>query len=77
MIIWFMWLCDLCDLYVTGNNAANRINKELTFKNNALFRLCVTKINNTFIVNAEYLDIVTPMYNLLEYGKNYSMTSGS
>ena len=31
----------------------------------------------TFIDNAEYLDIVMPMYNLLEYSDNYSMTSGS
>ena len=35
------------------------------------------KINNTFIDNADDLDIVVPMYNLLEYDNNYSMTSGS
>ena len=33
------------------------------------------KVNNTFIDNAEDLDIVMPMYNLLEYSDNYSMTS--
>ena len=33
--------------------------------------------NNTFIDNAEDLDIVMPIYNLLEYSDNYSMTSGS
>ena len=51
-------------------------NKKLTFKNNALFRSCISKINNTFVDNAENLDIVMPMYNLLEYSDNYSMTSG-
>ena len=35
------------------------------------------KIDNTFIDNAEDLDIVIPMYNLLQYSDNYSMASGS
>ena len=47
--------------------------KKLTFKNNAPFRSCISKINNTFIDSAEDLDIVMPMYNLLEYSDNYSM----
>ena len=34
----------------------------------------MSKINNTFIGNAEDLDIVVSMYNLLEYSGNYSMT---
>ena len=51
-------------------------NKKLTFKNNAPFRSCISKINNTFIDNAGDLDIVMLMYNLLEYSDNYSMTSG-
>ena len=45
--------------------------KKLAFKNNAPFTSCVSKINNTLIDNAEDLDIVIPMYNLLEYSKNY------
>ena len=40
-------------------------------------RLCISKINNTFIENAENLGNVMPMYNLLEYRNNYFMTSGS
>ena len=36
----------------------------------------MTKINNTFIDNTEDLDIVMPMYNLLQYSDNYTMTSG-
>ena len=35
------------------------------------------KINNTFIDNAEHLAIATPMYNLLQYINNYSVTSRS
>ena len=37
----------------------------------------MSKINNIFLENAEDLDIVMPMYNLLEYSENYSMTSVS
>ena len=64
-------------LSIRGTNNANRTNKKLTFKNNAPFRSCISKINSTFIDNAEDLDIVMPMYNLLEYSDNYPMTSGS
>ena len=46
-------------------------------KNNAPFKSCVSKINSTLIDNAEDLDIVILMYNLLEYSQNYSMTSES
>ena len=50
-----------------GTNDANRSNKKLTFKINAPFTSCILKINNTSIDNPENLDIVKPMYNLLEY----------
>ena len=45
--------------------------KKLAFKNNAPFVSCISKINNTLIDNAEDLDVVMPMYNLLEYSQNY------
>ena len=61
----------------TGTENANRRNKKLTFKNNALFRSCISQINNTLIDNVENLCVLMPMYNLLEYSNNYSMTSGS
>ena len=51
-------------------------NKELAFENNAPFISCISKINYTLIDNAEGLDIVMPMYNLIEYSKNYSKASG-
>ena len=54
---------------VEGNNDDKKRNKNLTFKNNAPFRSCVSKINNTFIDNAEDIDIVMPMYNLLKYSE--------
>ena len=65
----------IIDLEVVGNNAVTE--NGVVFKDNALFRSCVSKTNNTFIDNAEDLDIVMPMCNLLEYSGCYSMTSGS
>ena len=44
--------------------------KKLSFKNNALFRSRLLKIIDTFIQNAEDLDYVMSMYNLLEYSDN-------
>ena len=46
-------------------------------KNNAPFISCISIINNSLISDAEDLDIVMPMYNLIEYSKNYSKTTGS
>ena len=54
-----------------------RLIKKIVFTNNATFTSCVLKITNTLIDNLEYLDIVIPMYNLIEYSKNYSKTTGS
>ena len=53
--------------------------KKLAFKNNAPFISCISKTNNILILtdNAEDLDIVMPMYNLIEYSKNYSKTTES
>ena len=62
-------LCDHNDAYIvvkgrisfTGNNAANRRNKKLSFKNNAPFRSCISKTNKRFIDYAEDLDIAMPI----------------
>ena len=61
------------------NNANNNAfgNKKLVFKNDAPFINCISKINGVKIDNAEDLDFVMPMYNLLEYSKNYRKTTGS
>ena len=58
-----------------NNNAFG--NKKLVFKNNAPFINCISKINGVKIDNAEDLDFVMPMYNLLEYSKNYKKITGS
>ena len=49
----------------------------MVFKNNAPFINCISKINGVKIDNAEDLDVVMPMYNLLEYSKNFRKTTGS
>ena len=73
-------LCDYADAYIlikgnisVNNNAAgaNNTNKKVIFKNCASFTNCISKINNTQIDHAEYIDIVMPMYNLIEYSDNY------
>ena len=71
-------LCDYSDAYVDvqGDVTVERANndaydKKLAFINNAPFISCISKFNNTFIDNAEDLDIVIPLHNLLKYSKNY------
>ena len=56
------------------NNDAYK--KKLPFKNNAPFISCISKIINRLIDNATNLDILMPIYSLLEYCKNYSKTTG-
>ena len=85
-------LCDYSDAYilVKGNisvndtaaddasgSAANNVSEKVKFKNCDPLINCISKINNTQIDNAEYIDIVMPMYNLIEYSDNYPKTSGS
>ena len=60
-----------------ANNIRDKRNRPVILKNNALFISCITKINNELIEDAEDLDVVMPMYNLLEYSKNYRKTIGS
>ena len=64
------------DIIVTYPDDAKR-NKSVAFKNNAPFINCIWKINGVQIDNAEDLDVVMPIYNLLEYSKNYRKTTGS
>ena len=55
------------DLLADDTNENDKAQKNVAFKNKAPFRLCILKINSILIDNAEDLDIVMPMYNLLEY----------
>ena len=81
-------LCDYSDAYIlvkgtisVNNTAAqgaavNNNNKKVIFKNCAPFTNCISEINNTQIDNAKDIDIVMPMYNLIEYSDNYAKTTG-
>ena len=80
--------CDFSDAYVvvqrtiTLTKDANREfirgrNRSLAFKNNAPFFNSISKINNVLIYNADDLDVVMPMYNLIEYNKSHRKTTGS
>ena len=78
-------MCDCSDAYivaketitVTEADSRNRKNRILILKNNTPFTSCISKFNNTQIDYAEDSDIVIPMYNLIEYSKNCSKTSGN
>ena len=73
-------LCDYSDAYilVTGNiTATPNAGTQVVFKNCAPFEKYKTEINETFIDEADFINITMPMYNLIEYSDNYSDTSGS
>ena len=84
-------LCDYSDAYIlvkgaitiagAGDDAAARQaderDKGVIFKNCAPFTNCISEINDTQVDNAKDIDIVMPMYNLIEYSDNYVKTSGS
>ena len=84
-------LCDYSDVYIlvkgtitiTGAGydgaarQADERDKGVVFKNCAPFTNCISEINDTQVNNAKDIDIVMPMYNLIEYGDNYAKTSGS
>ena len=66
-------LCNYRDVYIVAtekiavkNPNNDEYDKILAFKKNSPFVSCISKINNTLIDNAEDLDIVMPMYNLIE-----------
>ena len=56
------------DIKVPGVAADTNV----VFKNRAPFIKCVTHINDKHVETAENLDIVMPMYNLIEYSDNYA-----
>ena len=79
-------LCDYADAYILvngtitvtapagANNIRDKKNRPLILKNNAPFVSCITRINGELIEDADDLDIVMSMYNLLEYSKNSKKT---
>ena len=82
-------LCDYSDAYIlvkgtinVNNTAAagvlaNNNDRKVIFKNCAPFTNCISEINNTQIDNAKDIDIVMPMYNLIENSDNYAKTTES
>ena len=82
-------LCDYSNAYIlvkgtiTVNSTAvqgavaNNTNKKVIFKNCAPFTNCISEINNTQIDNAKDIDIIMPMYNLIECNDNYAKITGS
>ena len=85
-------LCDYSDAYIlvkgtitvtapgvnnNANNIRDKRNRPVILKNNVPFVSCITRINGELIEDADDLDIVIPMHNLLEYSKNYRKTIGS
>ena len=82
-------LCDYSDAYilvegaitVNGRGAdaaarqADERDKGVAFKNCAPSTNCMSEINNTQVDNAKYIDIVMPIYNLIEYSDNYAKTT--
>ena len=78
-------LCDYSDAYilikgtitVAENYPRDRQNRPVILKNNAPFISCIARINGELMEDADDLDVVMPIYNLLEYSKNYKKTTGS
>ena len=74
--------CDYSDAYIFKGNIsvnntagagadANNTNKKLIYKNCAPFTDTIREINNSQVDNAKDIDIVIPIYNLIEYIDNY------
>ena len=82
-------LCDHSDAYIlvkgtisVNNTAAevaavNNNDRKVIFKNCAPFTNCISEINNTQTDNTKDIDIVMPMYDLIEYSDIYAKTTGS
>ena len=81
-------LCDYSDAYIhvkgsitvpnTGTAATpNNRNKKVIFKNCVPFINCISEISNIQVDDAHDIDVVMPMYDLIEYSDIFTKTSGS
>ena len=74
-------LCDYEEAYILVDGtirAANAVSAtRFTLKNCAPFTKCNLEINDEHVDTAENLDIVMPMYNLIEYSDNYQDSSAT
>ena len=77
-------LCDYSEAYIlvkgavivttpgvnnNANNIRDKRSRPLILKNNAPFVSCITRINGELIEDSDDLDMVMPMYTLLECSK--------
>ena len=77
--MWLQWCYVVVNGTITITRAGandkvkqlDETNKGVIFKKCAPFTDCISEINNTQIDNARYIDVIMPMYNSFEYGKNY------
>ena len=79
-------LCDFSDANILAKGtitvpkttaagvAVNNTNKKVIFKNCAQFTDCIIEKNNTQVHDGQKIDVVVPMYNLIEYSDAYSKT---
>ena len=74
-------ICDYSEAYIlitgTINNSAAVGGSIMCFKNCVPFRTCVSHINDEYLEETEFIDVVMPMYNLIEYSDNYEDSTGS
>ena len=77
-------LCDYSNAYILVKGYINTVqdqpnkdfNKKVIFKSCAPVSKCIKRTNNTQVDDAPDIDVVMPIYNLIEYNDNYSKTSG-
>ena len=72
--------CGYSDAYILVKGNIHVTAAPITqakFKNSPPITKCITKINGTTIDDAENLDFVMPVYNLIEYSSNYSEKTGT
>ena len=82
-------LCDYSDAYIlikgtitlpskaVADAVVNYANIKVIFKNCATFTDCIIEINNAQVYEAQKIDLIMSMYNLIEYSDAYLKTSGS
>ena len=74
-------LCDYAEAYIlvdgTIRGTGGNNNTRLALKNCVPFTKCNLEINDEHVDTAENLDIVMPMYNLIEYSDNYQDSSAT
>ena len=73
--------CDYSDAYILVTGTISVVggndNNKVAFKNCAPFTKCTVQINDEYVEEADNLDIIAPMYNLIEHSDNYQDSSAT